>query len=50
MGTQILWIYHKYKKNIDEYFDKNIREAKIIQNLWKYLKIFQNNKQVKYIF
>ena len=34
----ILWIYRKYQRNINGYFDKNIGEVKIIQNWRKYLK------------
>ena len=33
--------FYEYMRNIGGYFDKNIDEAKIIQNSWKCLKKLQ---------
>ena len=41
IGTWILWIYHKYQRNINGYFEKNIDEAKMIQNSQECLKKLQ---------
>ena len=41
IGTWILRLYKKYRRNIGEYFDKNFSEVKIIQNSLKYLEKLQ---------
>ena len=41
IGTWILRLYRKYRRNIGEYFDKNFSEVKIIQNSLKYLEKLQ---------
>ena len=46
IGTWILWLYRKYRRNIGEYFDKNFGEVKIIQNSLKYLEKLKKNDKI----
>ena len=38
--------FYEYMRNISGYFDKNIDEAKIIQNSWECLKKLQKNDKI----
>ena len=46
IGTWILRIYRKYRRNINGYFDKNIDRREIVQNSWKYLENLKKNDKI----
>ena len=46
IGILILRIYRKYLTKINEYFDKNMDQIEMIQNLWRYLENFLKNDKI----